>query len=262
MEAAPLLTLSEVDSMRFGLRVARGHLVDDPELVAPLLGDIQQLGVDIAIFRLPAGSIHLLRELNEHGLTPIHADTLVYHTRDLCEPIPDEQTGRTWSIGPANADDSTGIAAVARQSFATYRSHYHANPLLNPALIAEGYAEWAISFIRQNTPDLETWVARQAGRVIAFATCRLAHPARDVEIVLNAVAPEYAGQGVYGSLLRHMLLDYRERHFQSVRISTQIWNYRVQRAWARAGFRITHAYDTYHVNALPDLSDAHQQDTP
>jgi len=250
-ETAHLLTLSEADSNRFGLRIVRGHLDDNPELAARLLQEVDDAAAQIAIFRVPAGSTRLLHQLLASGLSPIHADTLVYHSRHLSEPITDEPTTPAWNIQLATVGDSPGIAAVARQSFDSYRSHYHANPRLDPVRIAEGYAEWAISFIRQNSPELETWTAQREGQVIAFATCRLSHADHDVEIVLNAVLPGQAGQGVYGTLLRQILRAYQARHFRHIRISTQIWNYRVQRAWARAGFIITHAYDTYHLNITP-----------
>jgi Acetyltransferases len=247
-ETASLLTLSEADSNRFGLRIARGQLDDTPGAASTLLRDLRELDAEIAIFRVPAGSTNLLLELIDSGLSPIHADTLVYHSRNLSEPIPDEPSTMAWSIQPAAINDGPAIAAVAQHSFGSYRSHYHANPLLDPARIAEGYAEWATSFIRQDSPALETWVAQRDGQVIAFATCRLSLPEHDAEIVLNAVSPDQEGQGVYGSLLRQILRAYRIRHFEHVRISTQVWNYRVQRAWTRAGFVLTHAYDTYHLN--------------
>jgi N-acetylglutamate synthase-like GNAT family acetyltransferase len=250
-EITQLLTLSETDSNRFGLRIVRGNLDDTPELVTRILQDISDSAAEIAIFRVPAGSTRLLHRLHDYGFSPIHADTLVYHSRDLSERIPDEPAAMPWDIQLATASDSPGIAAVARQSFDSYRSHYHANPRLDPARIAEGYAEWAISFIKRSTPDLETWIARRDGQVIAFATCRLSPAEHDVEIVLNAVSPSEAGQGVYSSLLRHLLRAYQAQHFYRARISTQVWNYRVQRAWARAGFIITHAYNTYHLNIAP-----------
>jgi len=55
----------------------------------------------------------------------------------------------------AAAEDSPATATVALRSFHLYRSHYHTNPLLEPARITEGYAEWAILFVRQNSPELE-----------------------------------------------------------------------------------------------------------
>lgn len=243
-----LLSLSEADSSRFKLRIIRGRIDEFAACGDALFSDIQSLHADIAIIRLPAGNTEALHALIDRGLAPIHADTLVYHTRDLSDPVTSRRDAYPWDVGLADPDDSAAIASIARGAFSSYRSHYHSNRLLDPALITEGYAQWAISFLTQGTLDRETWVVRQQNKIIAFATCQLTQD--NAEIVLNAVDPAYTGQGVYSHMLGKMLSDYRTRHFRAARISTQVWNYTVQRAWARAGFVISHAYDTYHVNAL------------
>lgn len=244
-----LLSLSAVDSSRFNLRIVRGRIDDVGTCEGDtLFRDIQSLQADIAIIRLPAGTIEPLRALIDQGLTPIHADTLVYHVRDLSDPVSSRCAAPSLKVELANFDDSEAIASIARHAFSSYRSHYHANRLLDPAKVTEGYAQWAISFLTQESRDRETWVVRKRDRIIAFATCQLNKD--DAEIVLNAVDPAHAGQGVYSYMVGKILSSYRARHFHAVRISTQIWNYTVQRAWARAGFVISCAYDTYHINAL------------
>ena len=244
-----LLSLSEADSSRFGLRIVRGR-IDDPAACRSdaLYGEIQSLRADIAVIRLPAGTIAPLYALVDQGLALLHADTLVYHTRNLSEPFLSQRDEQFLRVDLANAEDSEVIASIARYAFSSYRSHYHANPLLDPTKITEGYAQWATSFLNQTTHDRETWVVRRRNQIIAFATCQLAGD--NSEIILNAVDPAYAGQGVYSYMLGKMMHGYRARHFHFMHTSTQIWNYTVQRAWARAGFIISRAYDTYHVNAL------------
>ena len=233
------------------MRIVRGRIEDTEPAPGALRAEFSELKADIAIIRLPAGDLGPLRELMDHGLTPIHADTLVYCARALDCTIKDKSINCALTVELARPEDLDSIAMVAERAFSTYRSHYHANRLLDPGLITKGYAEWATSFLTQPTPEHDTWVVRHEENIIAFATCRLSPSSGSVEIVLNAVDPASAGQGVYSHLLNQVLYSYWRRDFKRVCISTQIWNYIVQKAWARAGFVITHAYDTYHINFSP-----------
>lgn len=243
------LASSLEDSRRFKLHVVRGRI----DAVMPdsgvLQAEIATLRADVAIIRLPAGRLEPILDLMASGYAPIHADTLVYHSRKLDEPVADKPADGVSSVEMAGDADRARIREIAVRSFSSYRSHYHANPLFDRDKISEGYAEWSVSFLDAQSPDRETWIAQMAGEVAGFATCALHTVDNSAEVILNAVAPEYAGRGVYGYLLNQILANYRKRGFAVVHISTQVWNYIVQKAWARAGFVISHAYDTYHVNS-------------
>lgn len=242
------LTPATAESRRFNLRIVRGRFDGILPPAGALKDDITALRPDLVILRLQAGVVAPVRELISDGFVPIHADTLVYHVRQLDQAVADNRKNPALAVELANLADRTRIAEIAKAAFCSYRSHYHANPRLDPGMIGEGYAEWAVLFIDTQAADHETWVVRMHDEVVGFATCALSRPGTSVEVVLNAVAPIYAGRGIYGHLLNRILLAYQTRGFASVRISTQVWNYIVQRAWAHAGFVISQAYDTYHIN--------------
>jgi Acetyltransferase (GNAT) family. len=242
------LAPAAAESKRFNLRIVRGRV--DGILPAPgvLRREIDALQPDIVILRLPAGVTTPIYELIDDGFTPIHADTLVYHVRQLDQPIGDLRKTPALVVDLANHADRVRIAEIAKHAFSSYRSHYYANPRLDPNMIGEGYAEWAVLFIDTQTTDHETWVVRTNDGIVGFATCALSHDGTSVEVVLNAVDPAHTHRGIYGQLLNQILLAYQARGFATVRISTQVWNYIVQRAWAHSGFVISQAYDTYHIN--------------
>lgn len=243
--------LSDIESNRFGLRVARAR-VDDPGAacdIQMLAQELETLGADVAILRMPAGDMAFSRALADAPLRVIHADTLVYQGRLLADYVRPDRAAEEIDFGPAYRDEAEAISALAARSFGGYTSHYHANPLFEPALINEGYAQWARSHLDADSPDRHTHVARADGRVVAFLTTTVG-PAdrRSFEIVLNAVDPEYARKGIYSSLFGYVLEHFRDAGFAHVSISTQIWNYAVQRVWARHGLKIERAYDTFHIN--------------
>ena len=240
------------DSRRFNIQVVRGRIDAVMPKSGVLQAEIATLQADVAIIRLPAGRLEPILDLIASGYVPIHADTLVCHSRTLDASVADSSTGGRLSVEIASAGDRARIHKIAVHSFSLYRSHYHANPIFARDKICEGYAEWSVSFLNAPSPNRETWIAQMAGEAVGFAICALHMADNSVEVILNAVAPEHARRGVYGYLLNQLLANYQKRGFAAVHISTQVWNYIVQKAWARAGFAISHAYDTYHVNKPPN----------
>lgn len=240
---------AEADSRRFSLRILRGTAT------APRARDLWPAllahDTDIAIVRTPAGHAGCLPMLAGGGVTVIHADTLVYWHATLADLPVLPRRNPALHIGAACVDDLPALELVATDAFSAYRSHYQANPLFDASSITAGYAQWAGQGLRDAHSGLETWVARDDGRVVGFATCR--QPATTdgrTDIVLNAIHPAHAGQGVYGDLLQAIIEDSRAHGIIGIQSSTQVWNHAVQRAWARAGWHLAHALDTWHINCL------------
>ncbi len=250
--AADWLSVSEADSRRFGLRVVRNR----PELLIPdaatARADIKARGADVLILRVRSGDVATPRALSATAAELIYADSLVYYGitlgrgRGTGQPPPAGLLVRT-----ATVDDEAGIGSISRLAFQDYASHYAANPRLHrPGDIALGYAEWAVDHLRANDPHKSTWVAEEGGKVVAFATVRSHATPGESEVLLNAVSPGHQGRGVYPALLSGILSGLETQGMAALRISTQLANLRVQRAWSKLGFVIEKAYDTYHLNFI------------
>ncbi|WP_157745526.1 GNAT family N-acetyltransferase [Luteimonas chenhongjianii] len=249
-----VLRHSQVESNRFGLRVVRGMVTKD----APrdqVRADIERLKPDIAIFRCEAGDTRQIDELAKAGLVPRHADTLVYYKISLDRPTIGAPAVDDGGIGQAEVCDAASLEAIVRRGFAGYRNHYHANPLLSEAAILDGYVEWALDYAIRPAEGQQTWVYRIGGQARSFATCKLRADRSEVEIVLNATDPAWTGRGLYSSLLKSLIAYYRRAGFAALVISTQVWNYGVQRVWSRTGLVIHRAFDTYHVNVPASASE-------
>ncbi|MEO9228658.1 MAG: GNAT family N-acetyltransferase [Devosia sp.] len=250
------LQKSTKDSERFGIRIFRGTINGHIENPSRLVNDIIESKADLVVVRVPAGDVTLPFALANQGVSPVHADTLVYYERDAKLPAIELSSNFPFEFHLANEADRSSLSTLATLAFSSYRSHYHANPELDPATIAAGYGEWAASCIAGSFDEQqrslgnhrETWTVRFERKIIAFATCAINNPEKSAEVLLNAVNPHYSGQGVYSNLLREVVSVYQQRDMACIRISTQVWNYTVQRAWVRQGFLLTHAYDTYHLH--------------
>lgn len=247
------LVFAPLDSERFGLRVYRATLdrVDDRALAA----DIIAKQVDIAIVRTPAGGDGSLQRLGRLGMHPIHADTLVYYQVALPEYAPKPVRNTDLVFSEAGGADAEELEALVAMSFEGYRSHYHANPLLDPERILAGYSEWASGYLGGAHPDRITWIARRDGKLVAFACCSHDTEAKECEGVLFGVHPECSGGGIYGDLIRYSQARYREQHYGLMKVSTQVWNLAVQKVWNREGFALSRTHDTFHVNACLSCGD-------
>lgn len=247
LEATHLLTRSPLDSARFRLEIWRGLVASDD--VPRLWDDIVNVAADVAIFRVRADDIRAMTHFTGPRDALIHADTLVYYGRDLARGSIAAPARSLAHYREARPDDNDALRAVTSRVFASYQNHYHANRLFAGDDILAGYAEWAASHTR---PDGATkaWVATDNNAIVGFICCAFNEPAGTAEIILNGVLPEHAGQGIYADLVRIAQGHFDSMGIRHISVSTQVGNYAVQRVWSREGLRLSHAYDTWHVNAM------------
>lgn len=241
MTGRGILNYAELDSLRFGIRVERASISSNTD-VSDVVDAITISSADLIIARLPAGMSSIPVALLQKGESLIHADTLVYYST----PLPAAAGQLSPNVRKAIAADLVAIQKIAAAAFRNYRAHYTANPMLPSEKVLDGYVEWAQSRADPSDPHSDTWVVFDADIPAGFATCDIQHDY--VEIVLNAVHPDFERRGHYGALLRHLLQHYSEMGVSDLKISTQIWNYTVQRQWTRAGLTLSSAHDTFHID--------------
>jgi len=149
----------------------------------------------------------------------------------------------------ARLTDSQELIDLVFRAFATYENHYHANPAFSHADILAGYGEWAAAHL-YGVEQYRAWVATGPDGLTGFMCCSLNAEKSEAEIVLNGVSPEHARKGIYSDLLRIAKKHFASMGLERIRVSTQVGNYTVQRAWVREGFCMVEAFDTWHVNAF------------
>jgi len=228
-----------LESDRFAVRFARLE-ADGPDDLARALAAADADGVDVTSARADATDLPSVRRLEEAGFRLM--DTLVYHARAL---TPDDGAASDPRVFDLEPNDADACADVARTAFRTYHGHYHADPRLSDDAAAEAYADWAARLVREPADGRLVLGARDGGSVAGFLA---GVPRGDgsSEIILNAVRPDAQRTGLYGAMLRAFLARAAERGDERVMISTQLQNYAVQRAWARAGFILYQSFHTLH----------------
>lgn len=234
---------SEVESKRFGLRVLR-ESVDHID-AAGLAASLDREQADVLFLRLPSANQAELSRLERTGIPYLVADTLVYYHCDLADP-PSDLRNPGLSLRQATPADREELATMVETIFPDYTNHYSANPLLSGDDILAGYVEWAESYIE--APGRKVFFAMRDATCVGFATC--SYDGDECEGVLYGVMPEAAGQGVYTDIIRLTKANFRDDGFKRMRVSTQIQNVAVQKAWTREGFTIGTSYATVHLNPL------------
>jgi GNAT superfamily N-acetyltransferase len=233
-------TFSQIDSDRFGVRVARAQVV--PHNLPRVLEFCTAENIDLLIARCSTNDLAAAQEMQMHGF--LMMDTLVYYGFDLRRrPIP-EDNGKLL-VRTLRPEDRDQVRNVAKEAFKGYMGHYHADRRLDRRKCDETYASWAERSCVPKAAADAVLVAEHNGDVAGFATLRL-NSSEEVEGILFAVAPEWQGHGVCGSLMIHSLRWTAAQGAQRMIISTQVTNVSMQKVWCRVGFEPSHSYYTFH----------------
>jgi hypothetical protein len=162
------ISFSEVDSERFGVRVARAHVT---------LQNLQQVlnfcaaeQISLLIARCTTTELRVAQQMEAHGF--LLMDTLVYYGFDLTKrTIPDDSPrAHLRKFVPA---DKAQIETVAAAAFKGYHGHYHADSRLDPRKCDEGYVSWAVRSCTSKQVATEVLIAERDNKIIGFATLRL-----------------------------------------------------------------------------------------
>lgn len=241
---------SDVECERFSLQVYRSR----PDFQLPTRGSCEEAllsaNVDVLVARVAAGEKQIPQALASTHYEVRYADSLVHYSIALQsrEHPPRGRSSGEVIVRRAEATDATGAAAISRSAFADYPSHYAASTDLFPReSVAAGYGQWAENHIRGQGDRAPAFVATRESRLIGFLTCTVEESRNTMEVLLNAVDSEERRRGVY-SMMLNSAMEYAEHMgCRELRVSTQLANIPVQRAWCKLGLRIYRALDTYHV---------------
>jgi GNAT superfamily N-acetyltransferase len=238
------LSPSPLDSDRFGFPVARLVVRRGGVDLAGVTAALRCEPATVVVARYPAELSDVASALSAGRRRLVPAGTLVYWEASLrVENTPRDPGVDVVALADATADSDGLIDALVRDAFTGYTSHYRYTPLFDPALVAEGYVEWARSCIGR--PGCDVLVLRVHGEPAGLAAIGTDGPDRDV--LLAGVSHRFQGRGHYRALLQAARGAALLGSSRRVVISTQASNIRVQRAWIRDGWRPIDAFETVHL---------------
>lgn len=196
--------------------------------------------IQLLMARCPAADLATVAQLEDTGFHLM--DLLVYYRRALTA-LPALAFPDGMSIRPATPADEAQIEQVARESFAGYQGHYHADPRLDRAACDAVYSSWAVRSLSRDVAA-GVLVIEQNARIAAFATLGIDGTEGIGE--LFCVSPDFRRQGLYRLLLVESMRWFADAGLQSMRYSTQITNLPAQNVLIDFGFRLFHSNATLH----------------
>jgi ribosomal protein S18 acetylase RimI-like enzyme len=234
------IAFSEIDSERFGVRVARAQ-VEGKDL-RRIINFCVAEQIRLLIARCATEELRTIQEMETLGF--LLMDTLVYYSFDLTKrTIPDDASSA--HVRKFERDDAAQVEAAAAAAFKGYFGHYHADSRLDQGKCDEGYVSWAVRSCTSKQVATEVLVAEKDKRIVGFLTLRLNSP-KEMEGLLFGVVPEGRGIGVGRSLMVNGLQLCKKQQVKRMLISTQVTNVAVQRVWCRVGFEPAHSFYTLH----------------
>ncbi len=240
------IAFSEIDSERFGVRIARAHVVSDN--LSRALDFCAAERIDLLVARCRTSDLEAAQGMESKGF--LLMDTLLYYSFDLTKKeIPgDPCEVRVRRLLPG---DEAEIPRVASAAFKGYLGHYHSDRRLDSVQCDEAYRSWAERSCTTDKAADEVLVAELGGKVAGFATLRLNSP-QEVEGLLFAVAPESQGKGICRLFMIRSLQWCRAQGAKRMVISTQVTNVSMQKVWCRTGFEPSDSYYTFHKWFTPE----------
>ncbi len=235
-----IIAFSEIDSERFGIRVARAQVEGKnlPQIVDFCVAE----QIKLLIARCATKELCTVQEMESRGF--LLMDTLVYYSFDLTKRVIPDEAPRA-QVRKFAPDDAAQVENVAAAAFEGYYGHYHADPRLDQRKCDEGYVSWAVRSCTSKQVATEVLVAEIDKKIVGFLTLRLNSP-KEMEGLLFGVAPEVRGIGVGRSLMVSGLELCKMQQATRMLISTQVTNVAVQKVWCRIGFEPSHSYYTLH----------------
>lgn len=237
---ADSVSFSQIDSERFGVRVARAQVKENS--FQQVLEFCASEKVELLIARASTRDLAIVQKMEAAGFQLM--DTLVYYSFDLEKRVVPNQTSAVH-VRSFRADDTGQIEKIAAEAFAGYYGHYHADSRLDRRKCDEGYVSWAVRSCTSKDVADEVLVAELDAGVVAFATLRW-NSAQEGEILLFGVSPEAQGAGIGGSLMQEAIALSRKHGLNRLFISTQLTNISAQKMWCRSGFEPSHSFYTLH----------------
>lgn len=226
-----MIYIDEKETRRFGAVMARVPLFDKRHW-DEILSFAREHKVEMMTLRCDADDMASVHFLEARGAKLM--DSLIRYRHDTAFSLP--EFVKEPSIELARAEDKARIEETAYASFTDFMSHYHADERIDNKHAGAGYAEWAGSFlVEESDENRKIFKAVLEGEIVGFAAITRKNDVTG-EGSLYAVCPHARMQGIYKKLLAYSLKGVKDWGCQEMLIATQLNNYVVQKVWSAYGF--------------------------
>lgn len=236
------LAVSDLETARFKVKCARADDVLAADL--PAIQDFcEKERVAMLTLRCDVAAIETVHAAESAGFQLM--DTLLYFVAELGEQLHAPELASNVAYRTATAGDTAAVGAIAAHTFASYVSHYHADPRLREEDANAAYQQWAETSCQHVTPTSTVILAEDQSGVLGFGVLKVIAPGEG-DAVLFGVAPTAQRRGIFGSLVWRSIEWARASGLRRLIYSTQIRNTVANRTVTKIGFRYERASYTFH----------------
>lgn len=236
--------ISEIDSMRFGFKIARiNDFNNQPEQI---IKDLKNQSVKLVISTIRSNNVYIINTLENLGFE--YKDTLLKYQFLLNNPSQlDWKTGKNIQIRTAKKKDIEELMNIAGEAFKN-QGHYFADHKLDKTKCNDLYKDWIKNCcLDKNIADI-VFLAEKDSEIAGFLSYKILSENNQQysRTLLGAVKKKLLRLGVYTTLLKKGFIwgvDHNlahEEHFVS------LTNIPINQVFYRLGFKMVDSFITLH----------------
>lgn len=236
--------LSELDTKRFGLKVARiENFQGDP---TKIISDLKKQGVKLIIARVNTDDITTINVLENMGFE--HKDSQLKYFLPLINKEKENLgNNKYFKIRTVEKKDVDELTVIAKEAFYNH-GHYFADPKLDREKCIEIYMDWTRRCcLDKNFADI-VFVAENYNDIMGFLSYKIFYKKNSyyAKTGLGAIREKYRRKGIYTGILKYGTnwaiqsnLD-REEHF------VPVTNIAINNLFVKLGFKLKGSFVTLH----------------
>lgn len=235
--------ISELDTLRFGFKVAKINTFDDNPLKT--IRHFEENGIKLVICRVLTSDIKLINQMEDAGFRL--KDIQVTYDFNLAEKSLPLITNDTYQCRGFEPNDITSIVKIASESFRNY-GHYSNNEKIEIAKTKEIYEDWAKRCCINKTASDHIIVAEINREIAGFLSFKISAEGQVQYAagVMGAVDKKHRKGGVFQSINLAGLYWADKEGMKRVEHNVLITNFPVNKTYMSLGFQIIRSEATFH----------------
>jgi len=234
--------ISEIDSKRFGFRVAK--ISNDVTNIDQVLSKLKKLSTKMIIARVELSNLNLINNLEKYGFT--QKDVQATFNFRLNREIPLHKNNDLVFLDYSD-DCYKEVIELTARSFDGY-GHYFADERLDKEKCREIYVDWIHHCCKDSTISDFFIVAKFNNKVAGYLALKKKEEVNGEFAcgLIGAVSPEFRGHGVFNAINIESLYRARLMGMKRVENNVLLTNFRVMKTYTDLSYNIIRSEVTLH----------------
>ncbi len=237
--------ISEIDTQRFGFRVAKINNFDFP--ILEILHFLKENNFKVVISKIDSANIPLLNEMEKNGF--LIKDFQLTYKFILNEQVCDFSINSMISVREFTLNDLEKISDIAINSFVNY-GHYSNNHIFDQKKVPQIYEDWVRrSCLDKNVAD-QVFIAELDNEVIGFLSLKLvaSDGLNKCVFTLGAVDKRFRNKNVMKKLIYETIIWAKQNCNDWIETYVLASNYSVIKVFTDSNFFVSNSFITLHKN--------------